>query len=75
MVELSVFMVVAGCLWSSEIKDGWMTIFVFMLLKVPHVLDSDDEDTTLRIVLHSVWMGPFLLGVGFNGRSEGQYLR
>ena len=69
MGKLSVLRGVAGCLWSSEIKAGWMTIFVFMLLKVPHVLDSDDEDTTLRIVLHSVWIGPFLLRVDFNGRG------
>ena len=33
--------------------------------KVPHVSASASEYTAFRIVFHSVWIGTFLLGVGF----------
>ena len=52
-----------------------MPIEIFTLLKFSHVSASAAEDTTLRIVLNSVWIGPFILGVGFNGRGDGQSLR
>ena len=35
------------------------------MLKVLDVSASVDNDTLLRIVLHSVWIGPFLLDLGF----------
>ena len=41
-----------------------MSVDVFLLLKVPHVSASAAEDTTFRIFLHSVFMGPFLSGLG-----------
>ena len=74
MVELSVFGVVAGFLWSSSVKAGCMLIAIFLLLKVPYILDSSDEYTTLRVFLYSVWIGLLLLVIGFNGRGEGQSL-
>ena len=75
LFELSVLRGVAGCLWSNEIKSGRMTIDVFPLLNVPHVSASTSEDTTLKIVLYYVYIGLFLLGVGFTGLGEGQFLR
>ena len=74
VVELSVLRGVAGCLLSNVIKSGCMLIDVYPLLKVPHVSASAAEDTTFRIVLHSVFMGPFLSGLGFIGLGEGQSL-
>ena len=74
VVELSILRGVAGCLWSNAIKAGRITIDVFLLLKVPHISASSAEDTTLRIVLHSVCICPFLLGLDFIGLSEGQLL-
>ena len=72
---MSILRRVAGCLWSYGIKVGCMPMAVFKLLKVPHVSDSAAEDTTLQIVLYSVWIGPFLLLVGFTDRGKGQSLR
>ena len=66
---------VSGCLWSSAIRAVCMPISVFLLLKVSHVSASSAEDTILWIVLHYVCIGLFLLGVVFNGRGEGQWLR
>ena len=63
--QLSVLRGVADCLWSDVIKAGLMPIAVFIFLKVPHVSVSATEDTTLRTVLHSMWIGLFLLGLGF----------
>ena len=40
-----------------------MTIVVFSLLRVPHASAFAAEDTTLRIVLHYIWIGPFVFGV------------
>ena len=53
---------VAGCLCSNAIRAGQTIIYVFILLKVPHVSASAAEDKTLRIALHSVWIGLFLSG-------------
>ena len=75
VVELSVLMGVTSCLWSNAIKAGRMPIAVFPLLKVPHVSASAAEDTTLRIVLHYMCIGPFLSGLCFIGLGEGQLLR
>ena len=52
-----------------------MTIAIFTLLKVPHVTTSADKDMILRIVLEYVWIGPFLLCVGFISLGDGQSLR
>ena len=68
---MSVFRVVDGCLWSNVINDGCISIAVSPLFKVPHVSDSAVKDTTLKIVLHSVCMSPFLSGLGFIGLGEG----
>ena len=65
----------AGCLWLNAIKADHMTIAIFPLLKFPQFASSVDEDATLRIFLHSLWIGPFLSGVRFTGRGEGQSLR
>ena len=75
VVELSVLRGVAGCLWSNAIKAGRMPIYVLPLLKVTHDSASVSEGTTLRIVLRSVCIGPFLSGLGFIGLGEGQSLR
>ena len=72
VVELSVLRGVAGFLWYNAIKSGCMPIDVFLSLHVPHVPASSHEDTILRIVLHLVCIGPFLLGLGFIGLGEGQ---
>ena len=56
-------------------KYGCILIAVFPLLKVTHVSASAAEDTTFRIVLHSVCMGPFLSGLGFIRMGEGQSLK
>ena len=69
---MSVFRGVAGCLWSNVINSGHILIYVFPLLKVPHVSASSAEDTTLRIVLHFVFMGTFLSGLDFIGLGEVQ---
>ena len=52
-----------------------MPISVLPFLKLPHVSSSAAEDTTFRIVLHSVCMELFLSGLGFIGLGEGQALR
>ena len=70
VVELSVLRGVAGYFWSDVIKYGRIPISVLLLLKVSHVSDSATEDTTFRIVLHSMCMGPFLSGLGFIGLGE-----
>ena len=75
VVELSVLRGVAGCLWTKTIKAGRMPITVSLLLKVPHVSASADEDTTLRIFYDSVCIGPFLLGLGFIRLGQGQSFR
>ena len=75
MVRYALLRGVAGCSWSNVIKDGCMSISVFPLLKLPHVSSSAAEDTTFWIVLHSVCMELFLLGLGFIGLGEGQALR
>ena len=75
VVELYILRGVSGCLWSNAIKAGCMPISVFPLLKVSHVSAYDTEYTTLRIVLHYVWIGPFLVRVGFTGHGEGQLIR
>ena len=49
-----------------------MPIYFLPLPKVPNVTASNAEDTTLRIVLQSVRMGPFISGLGFIGLGEGQ---
>ena len=54
------------------VKAGRTLIAVFPLLKVPHVSTSSAEDTTLRIVLHSVWIGPFILVLVFIEFVDGQ---
>ena len=74
VVELSVLRVVAGCLWSNALEDAHMLISVFLMLKVPHASSSAAEDKTFWIVLHSVCMGPVLLGLGFIELGEGQSL-
>ena len=63
---------ISSNLWPNAIKCACMPIAVFPLLNVPCVSYSDDEDTTLRIVLHFVLIVPFLLGLGFTYRSEVQ---
>ena len=68
-VELSVLRGLYGCLWSNMIKSDRIPIAVLPLFKVPHVLASGAEDTILQILLHSVWIGQFILGVGFTGRG------
>ena len=75
VVEFSGLRGVAGCLWSNVIKYYYMLIDFLPLLKVPRVSDSAAEYITLRIVLHSVCMGPFLSGLGSIGLGEGQSLR
>ena len=75
VAELSVLRGVAVFLWSNAIKDGHLKIAVFPLFKVPHVSSSVAEDTTLRIFFHSMWIGPFLLRLGFIGFGDGQSLR
>ena len=75
VIELSILRGVAGFLCSNMIKSGFMPISVFLLLKIPHVSTSAAETTTLRIVLHSLCMGSFLLGLCFIGIGEGQSLR
>ena len=62
VVELSFLKGVAGCLWSNAIKSGRMPIALFPLLKLPRVSASAAEDNKLWIVLHSVWIGLFILG-------------
>ena len=57
------------------IKSGRMPIAVFPLFNSPHVSAYADEDTTLRIVLHYMRIGTFVLEVGFTVRGEGQSLR
>ena len=57
VVEFSVFRGAAGLLCSNLINSGRMLIAIFLLLKLPHVSASAEEDTTMRIVLHSVGMG------------------
>ena len=58
-----------------RLNQGWFHDNIyFLLLKVPHVLASAAEDTTLWIVLNFVWMGPFFGGVGFYVHGEGQSL-
>ena len=47
VVKLSALKGVAVCLWYNAIKAGHMSIDVFLVFNVPHVSDSDDEDTTL----------------------------
>ena len=74
MLGLSILGGVSVCLCSNTIKAVHMLIAVFPLLNVPHVLTSAVEGTTLQTVLHYVWIGPFLLGVVFTGRGEGQFL-
>ena len=74
VVELSVLGGVPGCFWSNEIKAGSMQVAVSTIFKLPHVLASVAEYTTLGIVLHTVWIGPFILGVGFIRLGEGQSL-
>ena len=71
MIELSILRGVAGCFWSSTINSGCMAVAVIPLLKVPHVSAFASEDTRLWAVLHYVWTGLFLLGVGFNGCGKG----
>ena len=66
---------VSSFLWSNVINYGHMMIAVFLLFKVPDVSALAAEDTTLRIFLHSVCMGPFLSGLGFIGLGEGQFIR
>ena len=75
VVKLSILRDVTGCLWSNTVEAGRMLIAVLPLLKVPHVSASAAEDKTLRIVLHSVCIGPFLSGLGFIGLGQGQLLR
>ena len=75
VLELSILRRVDGCLWANAIKAGRMPIYTFILLKVPHLSDSAAKDTTIWIVLHSMWIGPFLLGVGFIGLDDGQSLK
>ena len=75
MVELYVLSGVAGCFWSNAIKYGRIPIDVFPLLNFPQVSTSDVEVTTLRSFLHSVCIGPFLLGEGLAGCGKGQPLR
>ena len=72
MVELSVLSAVSGYLWYNSIKAVCMPIVVFLLLNVQLVSDYADEDTTLRIVLRSVWIRLFCSGEGLTGCDEGQ---
>ena len=71
IVELSVLSAVAGCLRSNAIIYGRTKIAVFLLLNVPHVLDYAAADTTLEIVLHYVWIGPFRFEGILTSSSEG----
>ena len=75
VVKLSGLRGVAGCLWSNATKADFLTITFFQLLKVTHVSASDAQDTKLRILLHPVRTGHFLLGVDFIGHGEGQSIR
>ena len=71
VVEFSVLRGVDGCLWSNAIKSDCVTISFFPLFNFPHASASAAEDTTFRIVLHYVWIVPFLLGLVFTGHGEG----
>ena len=62
-VLLSVLMMVGGCGWPSSSKAVLMGTAVLLLCYIPMDSASAADDMTLRMVLHSVWMGP--LGVGF----------
>ena len=75
IVEFSVLRGVSNCRWSNVITVICIRISVFPCLKVPHISDSAAEDTTMRIVLHSVSMGTFILGVLFIGLGEVQSFR
>ena len=66
VVELSVLRGVAVFFFNAR-KSVHLPIAVLPLLKVPHVSASASEDMTLLIVLHYVWIGPFILGLGFIG--------
>ena len=61
-VLLSILIVIGGCGCPNSFNDVLMGTTILALLKIPIVSASTAEDKTLRIVLHSVWMGP--LGVG-----------
>ena len=74
VVDLSVLRGVLGCFCFNLIKYDCMPIAVLTLLNVPHLLASVYEDTTLRIFLHYVWIGLFLLGVVFTRHVECQLL-
>ena len=56
------------------VKAGRIMISIFLLLKFPHVSASATEDTSLRIIFHYVWIGPFLSGLSFIGFGNGQSL-
>ena len=75
VVEWSILRGVSGFLWSNAIKDGCMTVAVFPLINILHVSSSDDKYATLKIFLHSVCIGPFILREGLTVCGEGQSLR
>ena len=64
VVDFSVLSSVAGCLCYNVIRAGCMPISGFPLFKAPHVSASTDDYIVLKIVLHSVCIGPFHLGGG-----------
>ena len=57
-VLLSVLIVVGGCGCPNSFNIVLIGTAILALWKTPIVSASAAEDMTLRIVLHSVWMGP-----------------
>ena len=75
VIYFLVFRGVVSCLRSNAIKSTRMPIADFPLLKVPHFLASAAEYRTLRILLHYLCIGPFILRLGLIGLGEGQLIR
>ena len=75
MVEFFVLSGVSGFLWSNSINAGHVPISVFLLLNGPHISAYADEDTTLQIVLYSVYIVSFIMEVVLTGHGEGRSLR
>ena len=75
VVELYVLSGDTGCLCSNKIISGHIPIAVFTLIKGSYISDSAVDDTTLKIVLNSVWIRPFHLSIGLTDSGEDQSLR
>ena len=63
-VILSVLIVIRGCGCPNSFNVVLIGTAILALWKTPIVSASAAEDMTLRIVLHSVWMGPLGFGSG-----------